>query len=385
MARLKKIETLCESSVEYTRWFTMETWRLLDLGSLPPLEAQTLYEAVAIALDKGLVPSTVILCNPAAPYACLGFHQEIENEIDIEFCQRNNLPIIRRSQGGGATYLDGDQQFYQIIADEQSLVVPYAVDAFFEKFLQPTVYTYNGLGVPAEYKPINDVVVSGRKISGNGAGKMGKSAILVGNVILDLDYDSMTRVLKVPDEKFRDKLAKSIREWVTSLKRELGYIPPKSQIKKLFVEGYEKIGVNLVSGTLSNVERKIFDEEVRPKHLSREWLYMPEYRHPELVRKRAVKVAGDVKVVEANYKAKKMIRVTMEVAFNKIRDILISGDFFIVPETMLPKLETELIGVPLNHGDVLQKVKKFYGSFSIQSPGVEPEDIVNAIMSAVSE
>jgi hypothetical protein len=80
-----------------------------------------------------------------------------------------------------------------------------------------------------------------------------------------------------------------------------------------------------------------------------------------------------------------MIRVTIEVAFNKIRDILISGDFFMVPETMLPKLERELIDVPLNHDDVLQKVKRFYGSFSIQSPGVEPEDIVNAIMSAVSE
>src|SRR3972149_9606187 len=143
----------------------------------------------------------------------------------------------------------------------------------------------------------------------------------------------MSRVLKVTNEKFRDKLAKSIREWVTSLKRELGYIPPKSQIKKLLVEGYEKIDVNLVSGTLSNVERKIFDEEVRPKHLSREWLYMPEYRHPELVRKRAVKVAGDVKVVEAKYKAKKMKRVTMEVAFNKIRDILISADFLVVQET----------------------------------------------------
>ena len=363
----------------------METWRLLDLGALPPLEAQTLYEAVAIALDKGLVPSTVILCNPATPYACLGFHQEIENEIDIDFCQKNNLHIIRRSQGGGATYLDSDQQFYQIIADEQSPVVPCAVDDFFAKFLRPTVYTYNGLGVPAEYKPINDVVVNGRKISGNGAGKLGKAAILVGNVIFVLDYDSMTRVLKVPDEKFRDKLAKSIREWVTSLKRELGYIPPKSQIKKLLVEGYEKIGINLVSGTLTDEERKIFDEEVKPKHLSREWLYMPEYRHPELVKKRAVKVAGDQKVVEANYKAKKMIRVTMEVTFNKIRDILISGDFFMVPEMMLLKLESSLIDVPLNRDDVLQRLKKFYESFSIPSPGVEPEDIVNAIMSAVSE
>jgi len=363
----------------------MENWRLLDLGALQPLEAQTLYEAVAIALDKGLAPSTVILCNPAKPYACLGFHQEIETEIDIEFCQKHDLPIIRRSQGGGATYLDSDQQFYQVIADEKSPVVPYAVNDFFQKFLQATVHACNCLGVPATYKPINDVVVNGRKISGNGAGKTGKAAVLVGNIILDLDYDSMTRVLKVPDEKFRDKLAKSIREWVTSLKQELGYVPPRSKIKKLLIEGYEKIGIALVPGTLTYEEKRIFTEEVKPKHLSGEWLYMPEYRHPEIVKKRTIKVAGDVKVVEASHKAKKMIRVTMEIAFNKIRDILISGDFFMVPETALPKLERDLVNVPLNHDDVLRRVKNFYESFKIQTPGIEPEDIAQAITNAAAE
>jgi lipoate-protein ligase A len=137
--------------------------------------------------------------------------------------------------------LDSNQQFYQVIADEQSRVVPCFVDDFFERFLQPTVYTYNVLGVPAKYKPINDVVVDGKKISGNGAGKLGKAAILVGNIILDLDYDSMTRVFEVPDEKFQYKLAKSIREWVTSLKREVGYIPSRSQIKKALLEGYRKL------------------------------------------------------------------------------------------------------------------------------------------------
>ena len=363
----------------------VESWRLLDLGALQPLEAQTLYEAVATALDKGSVPSTVILCHPAKPYVCLGFHQEIEKEIDIGFCQRYNLPIIRRSQGGGATYLDSGQQFYQIIADEDSAIVPYAVNDFFEKFLRPTVYAYRRLGVPARYKPINDVVVNGRKISGNGAGKIGKAAILVGNIILDLDYDSMTQVLKVPSEKFRGKLAKSIRQWVTSLRRELGYIPQRSQVKKLLIEGYGKIGVNLVPGELTDEERRIFAEEVKPKHLSKEWLYMPELRHPALVRKRTIKVAGDVKVVVACHKAKKMIRVTIEIVSSKIRNILISGDFFMVPETALPKLERELVNVVLNHDDILSSVKRFYESFQVQTPGIEPEDIAQAIMSAVEE
>ncbi|MEM2936219.1 MAG: lipoate protein ligase C-terminal domain-containing protein [Candidatus Bathyarchaeia archaeon] len=359
----------------------VEAWRLLDLGGLGPLEAQTLYEAVALAIDRDKAPSTIILCYPSKPYVCLGFHQELEKEIDLDFCRRQRLSIIRRPVGGGAVYLDSGQQFYQIVASEQSPLVPSAVDKFFERFLKATVYAYKSLGVAAEFKPINDVLVNGRKISGNGAGKIGKAAVLIGNVILDLDYGAMARVLKVPDEKFRDKLAKSMEEWVSSLKRELGYVPPRSKVKNLLIEGYEKIGIKLIPGVLTAEERRIFVEKVRPKHLSREWLYMPELRHPELL-KRVVKVTSDVRVVEASYKAKKMVRVTMEIAFDQIRDILLSGDFFIIPEDALPKLEKELVGAPLNRIELSQRLKQFYERAKIQVPGVMPEDFVEAIMKA---
>src|SRR4030067_2121018 len=94
----------------------VDDWRLLDLGGLDPLRAQTLYEAVAAAVGRQLVPNTLILCYPTKPYVCIGFHQELEKEVDIEFCRRNNLTVIRRSQGGGAVYLDKGQQFYQVVA-----------------------------------------------------------------------------------------------------------------------------------------------------------------------------------------------------------------------------------------------------------------------------
>jgi lipoate-protein ligase A len=359
----------------------LENWRLLDLGALPPLEAQTFYEAVAIALDRELVSSTIILCHPSKPYACLGYHQEVD-EIDLDYCVRNYLPVIRRGQGGGATYLNSDQQFYQIVADEKSPVVPYAVNAFFEKFLRPTIYTCSILGLPAAFKPINDVLVNGRKISGNGAGKVGRASVLVGNIILDLDYDSMARVLKVPDEKFRDKLAKSMRDWVTSLKRELGYVPERNEINRLLVDGYKNIGVSLNPGEITENEREIFEKRVWPKHVSKEWVCMPELRHPGLLGKRAVKVAGDVRVVQANYKAGKMLKITMEIASGKILDMLISGDFFMIPETMLPNLEKALLDASLDKADLLRRVNEFYGRFELQTPGIEPVDLVQAILQA---
>jgi len=297
----------------------VENWRLIDLGMAEPYVAQCFYEAVALAIDRGLSPNTIILVQPASPYVCLGYHQILEKEVDVEFCKKQGLPIIRRSQGGGTVYLNNDQVFYQVVASEDSKVIPHRVDELFEKLLQVTVYVYRKLGLEAEFKPLNDVVVNNRKISGNGAGRIGKAIILVGNIILDLDYDLMARVLKIPDEKFRDKMAKSMREWVTSLKRELGYIPSVDEIKKLLVEGYEKIlGIKLIPSSPSEDELHIFENEVKPKHMSYEWLHMPELTHRELTIDRAVKIADGVKVIEVVHKAKKLIKVTAEVIGDKI-------------------------------------------------------------------
>lgn len=360
----------------------METWRLIDLGLADPLIAQTFYESVAHAVDKGLSTNTIILVQPSSPYVCIGFHQELDREINVEYCHAHNLPIIRRSQGGGATYLDSSQVFYQIVAKRDSQIIPATVEGIFKKLIGITVYVYRKLGLPAEFKVLNDVVVNGRKISGNGAGEFGdNTVILVGNIILDLDYDSMAQVLKVSSEKFRDKIVKSMTEWVTSIKKELGYVPSSEQIKKLLVEGYESIlEIKLTPSSPSDLEKRFWEQEVKPCHLSSEWLHMPELKHEELVKGRTVKVAGSVRVAEVDYKATKLIRVTAELADGKILDIMVSGDFFMIPKDALPKLESCLKGSTLNREVLIERLHEFYEKNKVQTPGVVPEDFVEAIM-----
>jgi len=360
----------------------MEVWRLIDLGLAEPMVAQTFYEAVAKAVDEGLSPNTIILVQPSSPYICVGFHQEIEKEVNMKYCRERGLPIIRRGQGGGTVYLDSNQIFYQVVARGESEVIPLNVEKLFEKFLGVTVYVYRKIGLPAEFKALNDVIANGRKISGNGAGKFGENTtILVGNIILDLDYESMANVLKVPNEKFRDKMVKSMKDWVTSLKRELGYIPPVEEIKRLIVDGYEQIlGIKLVESDATETERKIWEEEIKPKHCSENWLYMPELSHEEIAEGRAVKIADGVKVIEVEHKAKKLIRVRAELIGTRIIDIMISGDFFMIPKEALKDLESNLKGSILDRKELLSKVKNFYSRSSVQTPGINPEDFVDAIM-----
>lgn len=346
--------------------------------------AQTFYEAVAKTVGNGDSRSTIILCQPARPYVCIGYHQELEREVDVGFCESKGLPIIRRTQGGGATYLDSDQIFYQVVANEDSRVIPADVQGIFRKLLQVPVNVYRSLGLPAEYKSLNDVVVGNRKISGNGAGRLDRSIILVGNIILDLDYEMMCSVLRVPSEKFKDKLAKSMREWVTSLKRELDYVPTRDGIKELLTQEFQKVlDIRLVKSDPSEEEMQIFRSEVYPRHLLEKWLCMPEWRHRDLGELRKVKISGDVRVVEADYKARKLIRVTAVVTQNYLEDVLISGDFFMVPEDALPLLERNLHHAPADYAEVLQRVRGFYAENSVETPNVTAEDFAWAIMKAL--
>jgi len=360
----------------------METWRLIDLGKVEPLIAQTFYEAVAHSVDDGSSANTIILVQPSRPYVCIGYHQELEREVDLDYCRGNGLTVIRRSQGGGATYLNGDQLFYQVVANKRCEAIPMDVEGLFEKFLAVTVYAYRRLGLPAEFKALNDVVVHGRKISGNGAGSYGHdTVIVVGNIIFDLDYASMGRVLKVPSVKFRDKMAKSMMEWVTSIKRESGNAPSVEVVKGLLAEGYEEIlGINLVVAKPTINEMTTWEEEVKPRHTSADWLYMPEIRHKHIIQERAIKVAGDVRIVEVEYKAHKLIRVTAELVGEEIKDLMLSGDFFMIPEDGLPKLESALNGTILDRDVILGRVRAVYESCGIQTPGIGPEDFTEAMM-----
>lgn len=355
----------------------VETWKLIDLGKAEPLVAQAFYEAVAEAVHRDLVPNTLIIVQPDSPYTCIGYHQDLEKEIDIEYINERDLPVIRRSQGGGATYLDQNQVFYQIVA-KNSETLPRNVDKLFEKLLAVTVASYREMGVAAEFKPLNDVVVNGRKISGNGAGVHESATILVGNFIMDLDYDLMARVLRVPDEKFRDKMAKSMEKWVSTLSKELGESPSPKFIKEVYVNQFQQImDIRLEPSKPTPAEYNIFERETKPRHLSTDWLYMESPRQKQ---GRAVKIAHNIKMVEADHKAGKLIRVRAEVEEDILMDVNITGDFFIIPKESISELEEKIRGLRLDEAVLLEVVEDYYSEYGPESPGVTPRDIVDACM-----
>ena len=174
-------------------------------------------------------------------------------------------------------------------------------------------------------------------------------------------------------------MAKSMVDWVTTLKRELADLPSVEEIKKVYSDVFQGLlEVKLCKGEPSELERRIYDEEMMPRHTSEEWLYMESLR-PERMAGRAIKIAHDVKMVEADHKAGKLIRVRAEMVGSEIRRIQIMGDLFVVPKEAVDILEEMLIGVELEHTKLRSVVDRFYEVTQAQTPGITTDDLVDAL------
>ncbi|MFX1510961.1 MAG: lipoate protein ligase C-terminal domain-containing protein [Promethearchaeota archaeon] len=358
-------------------------WRLLDLNGIPPLETQAIFHTVAqsISEDPNL-PNTLILCYPEEPLVSCGYHQVINEEVDLKRCQKKKIPVVRRYLGGGAVYLDSDQLFYQVINRQDTPGIPSLLDQYYRYLLKAPIATYQRIGIPAEFAPVNDIVVEGKKISGNGAGQIEQASVLTGNLIFDFNFDEMVKILKVPSEKFRDKVAKSLRERLTTIKNELIDPPPRESIKEILIEEFEKnLGVNLEQqNSLTSAERSLL-EEIVAKYLTSDWLEDSTRRHPEFLEKRHVKITAGSSIAQGVYKSPGgLIRLFIEIHENRIHEILISGDFSINPQKIIPEIEKSLVSTPIDTDSLQNTLETCFKENNIDSPGLSPSNLVKAIL-----
>ncbi|MAE76976.1 MAG: ligase [Planctomycetes bacterium] len=315
----------------------MSAIRLIDAGRVSHLRSQTLYHGLAHARTDDS-PNTVVLATPAEPYVCIGYHQDVEREVDVEFCQRQGLPILRRETGGGVVYLDDQQLFVQWIMAPLSL--PPRVDQRFELFCRPLVDTYRDFGIDATLRPINDVHAGGRKISGTGAAQIGNAEVLTGNFLFDFDTSIMAGIVQAPSETFRAQVAHSLQRYMTSMRRELDAIPARDEVAHSYARRCaDALDCELVAGELT-------DSEVHEIERQDERLGKANFLHqPGRMRRGGVKIHEDVWVVEAEHDLDECrVRLTARLREHRIEELELNS----APS----ELATALTGVVLQPGPV---------------------------------
>lgn len=347
----------------------------MDAGAVPAVRSQTIYHAAARAMGPE-TPDTIIVVSPSEPYVCVGFHQDLEQEVDLAYCAEHGLPVLRREVGGGAVYLDSGQVFLQWVFHEASL--PARLEDQFEAYVRPLVETYRALGIAAELRPVNDVHVAGKKIGGTGAAQIGTARVLVGSLMFDFDKATMARVLKVPSEKMRDKIVASLEGYMTTMREQLPELPPREDVVALYVErAAAALDAEIVPGAWTG------EEEAVARRLDEAFL-TPEWLEPRGRRRRdAVKIHEDVHVVEGAFKAPGgLVRVTATLHDHRIDDLALSGDFTLLPASGLAALEEAVLGAAVEREGLTRTLEAVYRDLDLRSPGLEPAHLAEAIVTA---
>ena len=357
----------------------MRRVRLLDLGSAPAIRSQTVYHAAARAMGPD-TPDTIIIVSPAQPYVCIGFHQDVEQEVDLAYCEAHALPVVRREVGGGAVYLDQGQVFSQWVFHEDHLPggLERGLERQFELYVHPLVETYRALGIDAVLRPVNDVHVAGKKIGGTGAAQIGLARVLVGSLMFDFDKATMARVLKVSDEKMRDKVFESLNEYMTTMREQLAEVPAREAVISLYLEKCAQVlDAEIVSGSWTADEEAVA-ARLDTEFATREWLHQKGRR-----RGAGVKIHEDVRVVAGAFKAPGgLVRVTATLHRGRIGDVAFSGDFTLIPAAARESLEEAVRGVPVDRERLTARLDAVYREMGVSSPGLEPSHFAEAIVRA---
>jgi lipoate-protein ligase A len=363
----------------------MSKWRLLDLGAISGYTMTNLYEAVGHAVSSGKVPNTVILNHPESPFVNIGYHQLMDKEINIDYAREMGFDLVRRTIGGGAI-LDGPwEQDYFVVINRSSPDCPKSIPEFYQTFMKPPLYALKKLGFDAAIRQPNDILVKGKKISGNGAIGIEKANVLAGDLLLEAPTHLMSEIINAPDEKFRDKLAKSMTEWITSIRTNTGKETSREYVKQLIVEGFkEELGIELEMGEMIESEKRKLEELVEERK-TEEWIFSKDNDLLMKAKQDSVgtKVHGGLVVSESVHKAMKMIRILLVSNEDTIEDISISGDFFTQPYTgAIEKLEAALKGAPLEKEALSLLMKEAFDQVGLMVMGAQQEDFVEAILKA---
>lgn len=152
-----------------------------------------------------------------SPVVVIGKNQDIYNEIDFDYAEKNKISFIRRITGGGAVYHDlGNINFSFITSDTR------AKSLDFEYFTAPIIGALKSMGLNASLSGRNDIIADDRKISGNAQYSSRGRILHHGTLLFDSRLDVLSKVLKPPIEKLESKKIRSVRSRVANVKELIG-------------------------------------------------------------------------------------------------------------------------------------------------------------------
>ncbi len=150
------------------------------------------------------------------PNVMIGRNQNTISEINMEFCEKNNIKIVRRLSGGGAVFSSPENFQYTLIVDKNE-----TGEHGFKDMAEPLINFLEELGIDAEFTGRNDILIDGKKVSGNAQYHNKNILLHHGTILFDVNVDMLTKALTPDPTKLTAKGIKSVKSRITTIKERL--------------------------------------------------------------------------------------------------------------------------------------------------------------------
>ena len=352
----------------------MPVFRVIDTGLREGRRQIAFDQAMIDARKAGAIPDTIrFLRFPRT--ALIGRHQALASEIRVDHCKAHGIGIVRRITGGGAIYFDEGQLGWSLVFDRATLRIGSLAECA-RRICEAAAAGLSTLGIDARYRPRNDIEVDGRKVSGTGGFFDGDTLFYQGTVLVDLDPEQMIAALNVPAAKLAKRALDSAAQRVVTLRELLGHAPGIAAVQDALLAGFaQELGITPARGTISPHEEALaarhYDEEVGTD------AFVASIDDP----------AGEAGVYSATH-AGAGGTITAYVRLegprrDRVREVLVTGDFFVTPPRTIYDLECALRGVARD--DVEAAVASFFEGAGVGTLSAAPADFARTIADAVAQ
>jgi len=229
-----------------------------------------------MAIDEALLVNSktpilrVYSWHPKA--VSVGYNQNLEKEMDIEYCKKNNIDIVRRLTGGKAVFHDKEIT-YSFILPENSKLLPFEINESYKIISNALVIALKKIGVNSEIKKVPEridtpicfnssnwyeLIVNNKKISGSAQRRMGGKILQHGSLLIDFDYNKNESIFNSNNDF--DSI-NNLKNRITSLKRELNKMINYNVLEKQSFSGFSEIRNFRETGNAKHfpVRRKIIN------------------------------------------------------------------------------------------------------------------------------
>ncbi len=247
-------------------------WRLI-INSGDVYWNMALDEAMLLLREEDKILNTLRLYvfNPSA--VTFGYHQRIKDAINEEYLTKRGIGFTRRITGGGSVYHDSlGEVTYSVVALIDD--ISWDIERSYELICEGLVYAIEELGLKAEFRPANDVLVNNKKVSGSAQARKRKALLQHGTLMYNADLEELARCLKAPREKLSSHGIKSIKERVTTLSIELGRALTRNEVMEAMIKGFRSVlGLEDLKPAGHTSAEEELAHQLKKKYMSREWIY----------------------------------------------------------------------------------------------------------------